>query len=165
MPTRNLLANVDLSCVKRDYAWYTVTTLFNCEESYIRNLKESVDGLGLAPYIKECYIPMQYVKKDGKIRKLKGDFSRYVFVKCILTAKVWNLLRTTSGAAVVLTTSGIPTEVSEEEIRTIRQENAPVGLSEEEERELREQLIKEYRYKGFQKPVVTDADFNTDFTR
>lgn len=164
MPTKNLLVNVDLSSVKRDYAWYTVTTLFNCEESYIRNLKESIDGLGIAPYFKECYIPIQYVKKDGKVKKLKGDFSRYVFVKCILTAKVWNLLRTTSGAAVVLTTGGVPVEVSDREIDSIRAETAPVGLDPQEEQELRERLIQEYRYKGFKKPVVTDEDFNTDFT-
>ena len=164
MSIRNMLTNVDLSLVKRDYAWYTVTTLFNCEESYVRNLKDAVRGHDLSQYMKEYYIPIQYEKtEDGKVRKRKGDFSRYVFVKCILTSKVWNVLRTTAGAAVVLTTGGVPVEISDEEIQEIRRQTAPIGFTEEEENELRRKLLTENRCKGFKKPKLRDADFDTDF--
>lgn len=164
MSAKGLLAKVDLSNVKRDYAWYTVATLFNSEESYIQNVKDAVTGTGLTQYFKEYYIPLQYVKKDGKLKKLRGDYSGYVFIKCILTAKVWNLLRTASGASVVLTAGGIPIEMPVREINKIRSQNAPNGLSNKEFKHLQNDLRNKYCCKGIRKPEMFDSDFNTDFT-
>lgn len=164
MSIKKLLANVNLTSVKRDYAWYTVATMFNCEESYIRNLKDAVSGAEIEDYISEYFVPFKYVKEEGstKIKKLKGDYSGYVFVKCILTSKVWNTLRATQGCAVVLTTGGIPHEVSEESINLIREQVKPVGLSDDELAELNKELDRRYKCMVLP-PVVSDSDFNTDF--
>ena len=163
MSTRNLLANVDLSGVKRDYTWYTVATMMNCEESYVRNLKDAFRGSFLSDYIEEYYIPMQYIKKDDKIKKLRGDYSGYVFVKCILTARVWHILRTTQGVAVVLTAGGVPVEVDDAAIETIRKQCSPQGLTDAEIQKLEASLAKEFKF-SVQKPTLDDSDFNTDFT-
>jgi transcription antitermination factor NusG len=167
MPTRSLLTTVNLSTVKRDYAWYTIATLVNCEESYIRNLKDAIAGAGLSDYVKEYYVPFQYVKDKatGKIKKNKGDYSGYVFVKCILTAKVWNTLRTTRGVAVVLTAGEIPAEIDADSLNTIRQHNAPIGFTPDEAYALKKELRSQYKCKGVEKPQLTDTDFNTDFTK
>ena len=167
MSTKSLLATVNLSQVRRTYTWYTVATMVNCEESYVRNLKDAFAGAGLSNYVKEYFIPIQYVKdaNTGKIKKHKGDYSGYVFVKCILTAKVWNILRTTRGVAVVLTAGGVPVEIDADKLNIIRQHNAPVGLSHQEKQSLKEELNGLYKCKGIVKPDLTDADFNTDFTK
>lgn len=172
MSTRSLLASVNLSHVRRDYAWYTVATLFNCEESYIRNLKDAMAGAGLSDYVQEYYVPLKFIQekkkgKDGKpvkkVRKVKGDYSGYVFVKCILTARVWNFLRTTKGVAVVLTSGGFPDEISQEEIDKIRAHQAPEGFNAGELCKLQVQLCDEYKFE-VTKPELLDSDFNTDFT-
>ena len=165
MSTRNLLANVDLTNVPRDYCWYSITTLFNSEESYIRNLKDVISGNGLDNYVKEYFVPIQYVKdtRTNKIRKNKGPYARYVFVKCIMTSRIWNILRTTKGVAVVLTTSGVPTCVSDEEINRIRNQYQPQGLTHEEYAPIREELRREYKC-DVVKPELCESDFNTDFT-
>lgn len=167
MSTRKLLANVNLSNVNRDYAWYTITTLPNNEESYIRNLKDKFMSEGLTDYVKEYYVPIRYVKnpETNTIRKQKGDYSGYVFVKCILTSRVWHILRTTRGALVVLTAGGYPVETTPDQINRIRQQNAPEGFTNDEAFELKKKLYAEYKCKGVVKPALSDADFNTDFVQ
>lgn len=172
MSTKAVLANVNLNNVKRDYAWYTVVTLLNCEESYIRNLKDAVAGSEMENYVKEYYVPLQYVKdsrklidgsKKERIKKVRGDYSTYVFVKCILTSRMWNILRTTSGAAVVLTSGGYPSEVSEESIAKIRRQQAPINLTDSEVRRVTAETKALYEC-DVKKPVVSESEFNTDFT-
>lgn len=135
------LALIDLSQVKDEYIWYAVVTQFNHEESFVRNVVEGASGTFLQDYIKECYIPIKYTKekvvqKDGtlkdKIHKVKGCYSNYVFVKCIMNSEVWNFLRTRSGAAVILSTGGYPTEISQEGIDKIRKQQTPEGFGKEE---------------------------------
>lgn len=45
-----------------------------------------------------------------------------------MTSDVWNFLRTRSGAAVILSTGGYPTEISPEEIEKISEQQAPEGF-------------------------------------
>ena len=141
----NRLALIDLSQVKKEYVWYAVVTQFNHEESFVRNVVEGASGTFLQDYIKQCYIPIKYTKekivqKDGmlkdKIHKVKGCYSNYVFIKCIMTSEVWNFLRTRSGAAVILSTGGYPTEISPEEIKKIRKQQAPEGFDAKEAKEV-----------------------------
>lgn len=133
----NKLALIDLSQVKQEFVWYAVVTQFNHEESFVRNVVEGASGTFLQDYIQQCYIPIKYTKekvkqKDGtwkdKVHKVKGCYSNYVFVKCIMTSDVWNFLRTRSGAAVILSTGGYPTEISPEEIEKISEQQAPEGF-------------------------------------
>ena len=166
MSIKKQLAVTDLSDVKRDYAWYTVATLFNCEESSIRNIKASVAGMGLQDYVKEYFVPLRYAKKKGetKIRKIRGDYAGYAFIKCIMTATMWNLLRSASGVAVVLSSGGVPVEASDEAIDKIRQQCTPIGLSPREQEDVRRWNEKQYICKDVVKPLLYDEDFNTDFT-
>lgn len=141
----NKLALIDLSQVRQDFIWYAVVTQFNHEESFVRNVVEGASGTFLQDYIQQCYIPIKYIKekvvqKDGtlkdKIHKVKGCYSNYVFVKCIMTSEVWNFLRTRSGAAVILSTGGYPTEISPEEIEKIHKQQAPEGFDTEGTKEI-----------------------------
>ena len=165
MSVKNLLVAVNLSDVKRDYAWYTVATMFNCEESYIKNLKATIAGTGLADYVEEYFVPIQYEKvaKSDKIKKRRGEYSGYVFVKCILTADVWTVLRTTQGVAVVLTAGGSPVEISGDAVEVIRKQNAPKGFAPDELALLNKRLNKEYKCSGIVKPALQETDFKASF--
>lgn len=171
MSLKNILANVNLKNVSRGYAWYPVTTLFNNEESYISNVKSSVQGTKLEPYIEGYYVPIKYIgetrkdkhdKEVRKIRKVLGAYSRYVFVKCIMTSEIWTLLRTTPGCAVVLAAGGFPIAISDEEMEKIQKVQSPEGLTPKELLELGKNVGFDMR--KVKKPLVTDEDFNTDFT-
>ena len=125
---RIILGKVDLSGVPQEYKWYTVVTQFNYEEKYIENVQEAVVGTELEHLISEYYVPIKYTKEkiklvDGatknKIHKTKGALSNYVFIKCILTESLWNLLRGTTGIAVIPTVGGIPQWLSEEDVEIL----------------------------------------------
>ena len=151
MAQKAKLSSVNLSNVKRDYAWYAVVTLFNYEQAYIKYIKETIK------------------KEDGttkeKIRKQKGCYSNYVFIKCVMTSQIWNLLRTTTGVAVILTTSGFPTEISEEEIKKIRFDQRSEGFSPSEIQEMIDENNRNYVMKVNLDGVDLDeSKFNTDFT-
>lgn len=148
---RIVLGKVDLSNVPNKYRWYTIVTQFNYEAKYIQNVKEAVEGTELEKYISDYYIPIKYTKKqvtlvDGtkkdKIHKVKGAFSNYVFIKCILTERIWNLLRGTTGVAVIPTVGGIPQCLTQYDIDKIKEEYAPEGFSEEELKKLNEKQAK-----------------------
>ena len=166
MSLKNMLTAVNLESVRHDYAWYTVATLFNCEESYIRNLKDALAGTGLTDYVKEYFIPLQYekTKESGKIKKRRGEYSGYVFVKCILTSDMWTVLRTTQGVAVVLTAGGTPIEISEDSVNVIRRQNAPKGFAPDELASLNKRLDKEFKCDNVTKPALHDSDFIASFS-
>lgn len=149
-----ILGSVDLKHVPKDFAWYTIVTRFNYEEAYIQNVKESIMGTDLEQLVKEFYVPIKYIKEivsriDGtkreRIKKVKGSYSNYVFIKCKMTGNLWDRLRTTTGAAVILSMGGIPVPITDEEIETIRNAQCMEGFSTEEivekEKELREKYI------------------------
>ena len=58
--------------------------------------------------------------KDN-IQKVKGALSNYIFIKCVLDEGLWNLLRTTTGVAVIPTTGGFPVAISEQEIKKMKE--------------------------------------------
>ena len=150
---RIILGKVDLSGVPQEYKWYTVVTQFNYEEKYIENVQEAVVGTELEHLISEYYVPIKYTKEkiklgDGatknKIHKTKGALSNYVFIKCILTESLWNLLRGTTGIAVIPTVGGIPQWLSEEDVRNIKEKQKPEGFTEEELQKFYEKQNKKY---------------------
>ena len=75
MAQKAKLSSVNLSNVKRDYAWYAVVTLFNYEQAYINNVKQAVSGTALKKLVKEHYIPIKYIK--GMLFKLRIHQMRY----------------------------------------------------------------------------------------
>lgn len=148
-----MLGSVDLSVVPKEYVWYTVVTKFNYEEKYIDNVQQAIQDTNLEKLISEYYIPIKYTKEkvkliDGtekdKIHKVKGCFSNYVFVKCIMTEKLWNLLRTTTGAAVILSTGGIPSYLYQHDIDMMKQQQCVEGFTKQEEKELKQKQDEKY---------------------
>ena len=140
-----ILTNLDN--VGDDYEWYTIVTTFNMEEQYVRNVKEAVMGNELENLIAEYYVPIKYVfvkpKKEGnkpKIRKEKSPYSNYVFVRCKMTDDLWALLRTTTGAAVILTSGGTPIINSNDDINHIKKVQMPFGFERQEAIDLLKKL-------------------------
>ena len=152
MNKKIILGFVDLSDVPHDYRWYTVVTQYNYEEKYVQNVLEAIQDTKLEPLISEVYLPFKYIQEERtvnkklvkKVRKVKGSYASYVFVKCILTETMWNLLRTTTGAAVILTTGGVPTPITQEQIEVIKEHQAPEGFTDEEWIEYAQQLEDKY---------------------
>lgn|SRR5574344_2000103 len=148
-----VLGSVDLSTIPQKYCWYTVVTKFNYEEKYIENVQQAVLDTKLEKLISEYYIPIKYIKEnvkliDGstksKVHKIKGCFSNYVFIKCIMTKELWNMLRTTTGAAVILSTGGIPSYLSDSELKDIKNKQAMEGFSKQEMQELTDKTKSQY---------------------
>lgn len=160
MGKKVILGFVDLVDVPNDYRWYTVVTQYNYEEKYVENVIQAIMGTKLEKLISELYVPIKYIqeervtakRKTKKVRKVKGSYASYVFVKCILTETLWNLLRTTTGAAVILTTGGCPTAISQEQIDVIREHQAPEGFDSTELQALQEKL--DAKYKLFDESTV-----------
>ena len=152
MAKKITLGSVDLTKVPQDFAWYTIVTRFNYEEAYIQNVKESILGSDLESLVKEFYVPIKYIKEikkiNGsekiKIKKIKGSYSNYVFIKCKMNGTLWDRLRTTTGAAVILSTGGIPVPVTDEEIEKIKEAQCMEGFTKEEEQKKDEELKKKY---------------------
>ena len=64
--------------------------------------------------------------------------------KCKMTGTLWNLLRTTTGAAVVLSTGGIPVPLTEDEINNIKEKQKMEGFTEEEKQQFIDKLVNKF---------------------
>lgn len=149
MAKKVLLGNVDLSNVSDKPQWYTLVTAFNYEEKAVNNICDSINGTIYEESVEDFYIPIKYSKErvrlaDGtfkdKVHKVKGALSNYVFIKCVLDEGLWNLLRTTTGIAVIPTTGGYPVALLDEEINKMKEQQAPEGFSKDELIELQDKL-------------------------
>ena len=136
------LASVDLSKTSTEFAWYTVVTQFNHSQIYVKNVQDIIKSNFLKHEIKGFFIPPPKLSKVKRkqangtekivIHKSRGDLADYVFVKCRLTEDVWDVLRTTSGCKIILTAGGIPTSISDDEIKKMKQAMKPKGFTKEE---------------------------------
>lgn len=149
MAKKVILGSVDLEHVSPNFAWYVVVTQFNYEEKYIENVMLATRDSDFEELIDSYYIPIKYSKtfdtlvdgsKKEKIHKVKGCYSNYVFIKCKMTKELWNLLRTTTGASLILTTGGIPQALSDSEINHVRYNQRPEGFRPEEAKKLLDSL-------------------------
>ena len=153
------LGSVDLSGVENKYLWYPVVTLFNHEEAFARNFREAITGTPWEHLVNEIYVPTKHIKeivtlKDGtqkpKIHHRLGAYSNYVFVRCILTEALWNMLRNTTGVAVILSTGGIPSPIDNKEIRKIKEQQQPEGFTKAE--------LEDMRKKNKAKYIITEIE-------
>ena len=135
MAKKITLGSVDLENISPDFCWYPIVTRFNYEEMYINNIIQAVDGTDLQELISDYYVPIKYIKDSDekkRVHKIKGCYSNYVFVKCKMTDRLWNLLRTTTGVAIVLSTGGIPVPISESEMNRMKEDQKIEGFESEE---------------------------------
>jgi hypothetical protein len=148
-----VLGSVDLSDVSDDFKWYTLVTQFNYEEKVLENIKDGLIATNQQDLVCDCFVPIKYKKEtnllaDGttsdRIRKTKGAFSNYIFIKCKLTETLWNMFRTTTGVAVIPTVGGIPVSVTEDEINRIKEIQKAEGFSNEELKCLRKKENEKY---------------------
>ena len=148
---RIMLASVNLDGISTDYEWYAVVTNYNMEEQYVRNVMSAVANTKLEKEIAEYYVPIKYTLSNPKavekgekpkIKREKGCYASYVFVRCRMDSVLWNLLRTTTGASIIITTGGIPIPTPDEEIEDIKVKMAPAGFEFDKAIDL---LIKDYR--------------------
>lgn len=153
MNKKTLITKVDLRLIPKQFCWYTIVSAFNHEEVVVQNIKEKIIGTELEPLVHELYIPIKYTKdiakgKDGKpiyrIHKRKGALSSYVFIKCVLIEEVWNMIRTTAGVSIILSTGGVPAHTSDDKIESLKKQQYMEGFTEEEERKMMEEYKKKY---------------------
>ena len=130
---KTLFTNIDLSGLPDEFAWYSIVTMFNMEEAYLKNVMQVIRNNDLEDNIDEYYLPVSFTKridrkmmKDGmiketpRIRKSKGAYSNYIFIKCKMNSTLWNILRTTTGVSVIPTYGGHPIPISDDEVRKIK---------------------------------------------
>ena len=165
------LGSVDLSEVENKHCWYPVVTLYNHEENFARNLKDAITDSPLESLVSEIYVPVKISKemvklKDGsskaKNHRQLGAYSGYVFVRCILTEALWNLLRNTTGVAVVLSTGGIPSPITSTEIKKIKKQQKPEGFSQSELKKMAEEYKRKYIVTELKEDSIAEELLNVD---
>lgn len=146
----NVIVNMNLNGLDENPAWYTITTMCNYEDKVLNAISQLA---ARDTNIYEAFVPFNYekitkVNKNGKvtshIKKTKGAMSTYVFVKAKLSTPTWNALRNCTGVKVILSPSGTPASISEEEIEHIRNNQQYINMSEDEI-----QAIKDENYNNY----------------
>ena len=121
-------ALIDLSNVPKTAVWYTVVTQYNYEKKFANDLLQGIKNTNIENNIEEVIVPFKETKysfenKQGKTvtkTKTEKQLPLYVFVKAIMNGQVWDYIRNTSGAVMILTASGNPLITPEHEIDNIR---------------------------------------------
>lgn len=154
MAKKIILGSVNLEHVSSNYEWYSIVTNYNMEEQYVENIMNAVSGTQFESQIAEYYIPIKYILTNPdkvatenakpKIKKEKGCYASYVFIKCKMDEGLWTLLRTTTGASVIITIGGIPVSVSDEEINNIKINQVPTSFGVEKSVQLLAQQYKKF---------------------
>ena len=54
---------INLDCLPQEPVWYTITTQYNCEESYIRHMVEGLKGNMLEEVIVDWFAPVKTTAK------------------------------------------------------------------------------------------------------
>lgn len=75
--------------------WYVLQTFSSYEDKVSSSILTGIKNLGLEDFLFEVKVPREDVEeiKDGKkLRKTRKLFPGYVFVKMLLTDKVWQFL-------------------------------------------------------------------------
>lgn len=136
---------INLEGQPKEPSWYLIATIYNNEEFFERNLKESLHIRKLEDKIIECFVPIKHVKlilstlknvnlTEDELEKLERikALRNYVFVKAIMDESVWDYIRTTKGASTILALGGIPFYTPEEEILELKEKVCADATSKEE---------------------------------
>lgn len=59
---------------------------------------------------------------------------------------MWDILRATTGAILVMMTDGIPAAVSDEEVETVKQQYPLIGFTPEEEQKIQQDIKTKYTF-------------------
>ena len=121
---------INLDCLPQEPVLYTITTQYNCEESYIRHMVEGWKGNMLDEVIVDWFAPVKTttkttITKTGKesVRVVKEKiYPNYAFVKAIMSEQVWDYLRTRNGVSTILAPGGTPPFMYDEEVEKMREQ-------------------------------------------
>ena len=121
-------AIIDLSSCPTTAAWYTVVTNYNYEKKYAGDLLKGLKNSGLEGLILDVVVPIKETEytvqlKSGKTSKkvqIEKVMPLYVFVKAVMNERVWDYLRTTTGAHTVLAAGGCPSIMNDNDILKIK---------------------------------------------
>lgn len=106
-----------------DKHWYAIHTYSGYEEKVADNIKQRAESLDLSDKIFEVIVPKekQIEIKNGKRRVVeKRIFQGYVLVQMIMGDDSWYVVRNTPNVTGFVGSGNEPTQVSEEEMRSIR---------------------------------------------
>ncbi|MBO5143161.1 MAG: transcription termination/antitermination protein NusG [Clostridia bacterium] len=111
--------------------WYVAHTYSGYENKVKDTLERAVENRGMQDIIQEIVVPMeeQIEIKDGKKKTtLRKVFPGYVLVKMILTEESWYVVRNVRGVTGFVGAGGKPEPLTDDEIRAMGFEAAPVKI-------------------------------------
>ena len=111
--------------------WYVAHTYSGYENKVKDTLERAVENRGMQDVIQEIVVPMeeQIEIKDGKRKTtLRKVFPGYVLVKMILTEESWYVVRNVRGVTGFVGAGGKPEPLTDDEIRAMGFETAPVKI-------------------------------------
>jgi len=111
--------------------WYVVHTYSGYENKVKTDLEKTVKNRELKDFFFKIIVPMeeQIEIKDGKRKTtLRKVFPGYVLVKMILTEESWYVVRNVRGVTGFVGAGGKPEPLTDEEIRAMGFEAAPVKI-------------------------------------
>ena len=111
--------------------WYVAHTYSGYENKVKDTLEKAVENRQMQDIIQEVVVPMeeQIEIKDGKRKAtLKKVFPGYVLIKMILTEESWYVVRNVRGVTGFVGAGGKPEPLTDEEVRAMGFETAPVQI-------------------------------------
>lgn len=111
--------------------WYVVHTYSGYENKVKTDLEKTVKNRELEDFFFDIIVPMeeQVEIKDGKRKvNLRKVFPGYVLIKMIVTEESWYIVRNTRGVTSFVGAGTEPTPLTEEEIRNMGFETAPINV-------------------------------------
>ncbi len=103
--------------------WYIVHTYSGHENKVKSAIEQRIGNLNLKDYIFDILVPIRNkiaIKRGKKETITEKIFPGYILVKMILTDSSWLAVRTTPGVTAFVGVGNKPTEISEEEVKTIQ---------------------------------------------
>ena len=115
--------------------WYVIHTYSGYENKVKTDLEKMIKNRELEDFFFEVVVPMeeQIEIKDGKRKaSLKKVFPGYVLIKMIVTDETWYIVRNTRGVTGFVGSGTNPIPLTEEELRNMGFEEAPIKIDYEE---------------------------------
>lgn len=111
--------------------WYVAHTYSGYENKVKDTIEKAVENREMQHIIQEVVVPMeeQIEIKDGKRKTtLRKVFPGYVLIKMILTEESWYVVRNVRGVTGFVGSGGKPVPLTEEEMRNMGFEGAPITI-------------------------------------
>ena len=124
-----------------DYAcYYTIVTMFNYEQKFVRDVRTSLENSGTEELIEDIYIPTtsydkKYItsKDEEKVKHVDEKLMPlYVFVKCKMTSELYSFLRNTTGCAAIMSVGNTLSTMNDSEINQLREKCDTISKQEAE---------------------------------